>query len=214
MNTARRIYWLIAVLAVLVVCLDQYTKYLVCRHIPLFGKIEIVSGWLNLVHIRNTGIAFGLLQNLAGHYRLAALVVVGAVALVLLVVLALQVRKHQVLQMISLALICGGAVGNMIDRLRLGEVVDFIDAHWQGLFHWPAFNVADAAISVGIVLIVLDELFLKNMRSDKGTNVRRQESEARIQCSEGVCASTGKELGPFGLRPIKPCTRKEVRDKK
>ena len=72
-----------------------------------------------------------------------------------------QVRRDQKLQAFSLALILGGAIGNIIDRFRLGEVVDFVDAHWQGFYHWPAFNVADMGISVGIVLLLADELLLR-----------------------------------------------------
>jgi len=170
MNADRRTYLIVAVTAALVICLDQYSKYLVCSHLPLYGRIEIINGWLDLVHIRNTGIAFGLLQGMGARYKLAAMLLVAAVALVLIGVLVTQVKKDQTLQRASLALIVGGALGNLIDRSRFGEVVDFIDAHWRNVYHWPAFNVADAAISIGITLIVLDELFLKrHARADQAT---------------------------------------------
>ncbi len=159
MTVSRRTSLAVAVTAVLVVCLDQYTKHLVCTSIPLSGRIGLIEGWLDLVHIRNTGIAFGLLQNVGEEYRIAVMIAVAAVALVLVGVLMTQIKKNQTLQTISIALVLGGAVGNPIDRVRFGEVVYFIDAHWRELYHWPAFNVADAAISVGITLILFDEIF-------------------------------------------------------
>jgi len=169
MNADRRAYFAVALIAVLVIGLDQYTKHLVCAHLPLYGRVEVLHGWLDLVHIRNTGIAFGLLQGMGGRYKTAAMLIVAAVALVLIGVLVAQMRKSEKLQIASLALILGGAVGNLIDRVRFGEVVDFIDAHWRNLYHWPAFNAADAAISVGISLIVLDELFLKRRKAAVGS---------------------------------------------
>lgn len=175
MNADRRTYLVVAAIAALLIGLDQYTKYLVCAHLPLYGRIEVLPGWLDLVHIRNTGIAFGLLQGMGGRYKTAAMLVVAAVAAVLIGVLVAQVRRSEKLQIASLALILGGAIGNLIDRVRFGEVVDFIDAHWRNLYHWPAFNVADAAISVGITLIVLDELFLKRRKAEVG----RQKTEER-----------------------------------
>lgn len=154
-------YFIVAAIAALVLCLDQYTKYLVCEHIPRFGKVEVVPGCLDLVHIRNTGIAFGLLQNIGNRYRLAMMLFAGLVTVILVAILAKQISKTRKLQLIALSMILGGAVGNLIDRIRFEEVVDFIDVHWRNLYHWPAFNMADAAISIGVVLILIDELFLK-----------------------------------------------------
>jgi len=151
----------VALIALLVIVLDQYTKYLVTASIPLYGRIEILHGFFDLIHIRNSGIAFGLLKQFGSQYKVAALLAVSAVALVLLFVLVTQVKKNQKLQLLCLSLILGGAAGNLIDRFRFGEVVDFLDVHWHDLYHWPAFNVADSAITVGIILMLLDELFLK-----------------------------------------------------
>lgn len=158
-------FLVVALISALVIGLDQYTKHLVVTSMPLYGRIELIPGVLDLIHIRNPGIAFGLLKQFGSQYKLAAMLLVSAVALVLLAVLVTQVKKNQKLQLLCLSLILGGAVGNLIDRFRLGEVVDFIDAHWRNLYHWPAFNVADSAITVGIVLMLLDELVLKKKQN-------------------------------------------------
>ena len=158
-------FLVVALISVLVIGLDQYTKHLVVTSMPLYERIELIPGVLDLIHIRNSGIAFGLLKQFGSQYKLAAMLLISAVALVLLAVLVTQVKKHQKLQLLCLSLILGGAVGNLIDRFRLGEVVDFIDAHWRNLYHWPAFNVADSAITVGIVLMLLDELVLKKKQN-------------------------------------------------
>jgi signal peptidase II len=158
-------FLVVALISALVIGLDQYTKHLVVTPMPLYGRIELIPGVLDLIHIRNSGIAFGLLKQFGSQYKLAAMLLVSAVALVLLAVLVTQVKKHQKLQLLCLSLILGGAVGNLIDRFRLGEVVDFIDAHWRNLYHWPAFNVADSAITVGIVLMLLDEIVLKKKQN-------------------------------------------------
>lgn len=164
MQSPVRTYGLIALIAAAVIALDQYTKHLICTGLDLYGRIEVIPGYLDIIHIRNTGVAFGLLKGFGVQYKTLSLVAVAAVAVFLLGFLISQIRRDQKLQAFSLALILGGAVGNIIDRFRLGEVVDFVDAHWRGVYHWPAFNVADMAISVGIVLLLLDELVLRKIK--------------------------------------------------
>lgn len=171
MKIDRRVIAVVFVIAGVILACDQYTKYLVCKYLPLFSKIEILPGWLDLVHIRNTGIAFGLLQNIGSTYRFAVMFGVGAVAVILIGVLAAHITRAQKVQVVALSLILGGAIGNLIDRVRFGEVVDFIDVHWRNLYHWPAFNVADSAISIGIALVVIDELFLKKRKTE---DIRRE----------------------------------------
>lgn len=159
-------YFTVAFIASLVICLDQVTKYLICKMVPLYSRIEVLSGCLDIIHIRNPGIAFGLLKSFGSQYKTLALCLVGTVALFLLFFLVSQLKKEHKLQTFSLSLILGGAIGNLIDRVRLGEVVDFIDAHWNNIYHWPAFNVADAGISVGIILMLYDEIFRKRKKTD------------------------------------------------
>lgn len=156
-------FFIIALIAAAVIALDQYTKYLICANLGLYGRIEVIPGYLDIIHIRNSGVAFGFLKGFGTQYKTLSLIGVAAVAVFLLGFLISQVRRDQKLQAFSLALILGGAIGNIIDRFRLGEVVDFVDAHWQGMYHWPAFNVADMGISVGIVLLLIDELLLQRI---------------------------------------------------
>ncbi len=151
-------YRFVLIVTVLVVFLDQLTKYMIVKNLALHSRIVVIEGFLNIIHIRNPGIAFGLFKSFGSNYKLISLCCVSAIALFLIIFLIAQVKKGSRLETFSLSLILGGAVGNLIDRFRLGEVIDFVDVHWRAAYHWPAFNVADSAISVGIVLIIFCEL--------------------------------------------------------
>lgn len=169
MQANIKLFFIIALIAAAVIALDQYTKYLICANLGLYGRIEVIPGYLDIIHIRNSGVAFGFLKGFGTQYKTLSLIGVAAVAVFLLGFLISQVRRDQKLQAFSLALILGGAIGNIIDRFRLGEVVDFVDAHWRDMYHWPAFNVADMGISVGIVLLLADELLVQRIsKKNKG----------------------------------------------
>jgi signal peptidase II len=161
MQSKTKPFVIIACIAAAIIALDQYTKYLICTNLGLYGRIEVLPGYLDIIHVRNSGVAFGFLKGFGSQYKTLSLIAVASVAVFLLGFLISQVRREQKLQAFSLALILGGAIGNIIDRFRLGEVVDFVDAHWLESYHWPAFNVADMAISVGIALLLIDELLLR-----------------------------------------------------
>jgi signal peptidase II len=138
-------------LASAVVVLDQVAKAIALDRLPPSVSV-VVTSWLNLTLVMNPGLAFGLLGGvpLAWRWIVAALSVV---ALVVLARVALRVLPAGGWPgQVAVAFIFGGAVGNLIDRARFGAVVDFVDVHWRG-YHWPAFNVADSAISVGVVLL-------------------------------------------------------------
>ena len=140
-----------------VVVLDQWTKWLVELHLAHHVAQPIVPNLLNLTHVRNTGVAFGLF---ASHGLSASWVLTG-LGLVALSAVSLYFgyaspRDRSLL--VALALVVGGAVGNLIDRIASGAVTDFIDVY-VGTHHWPSFNVADAAISIGIVLMAIDSLW-------------------------------------------------------
>ena len=140
-------------LASAVVVLDQVAKVIALDRLPP-GVSVVVTSWLNLTLVMNPGLAFGLLGGvpLAWRWIVAALSIV---ALVVLARVALRVLPAGGWPgQVAVAFIFGGAVGNLIDRARFGAVVDFVDVHWRG-YHWPAFNVADSAISVGVVLLAL-----------------------------------------------------------
>ncbi|MFM1880137.1 MAG: Lipoprotein signal peptidase [Pseudomonadota bacterium] len=146
-------------LAVLVLVLDQATKWLVLQTMPL-GEVIPITGFFNLVHVRNPGAAFSFLADAGGWQRwLFAFFALGVSALLL--VMMRRAPQHR-LFCFAAALVIGGAIGNLIDRLVFGEVIDFLDFYWQG-WHWPAFNIADSGISVGACLIIADE-FLRLRR--------------------------------------------------
>ncbi len=151
--TPRKIDYLFLSLAVLVV--DQWTKWLVEVHLPHSASQPLLAGFLSFTHVRNTGVAFGLFAAHGAHGGTWLLVAMGLVALAAVFLYFRLAPARNRLLLSSLALIVGGALGNLIDRLASGAVTDFIDVY-VGNHHWPAFNVADSAITVGIALMVLD----------------------------------------------------------
>jgi signal peptidase II len=146
-------------LMVVVVALDQATKALVRARMPLQSTVEVIPDVLNFTHIRNTGAAFGVLNAVDFPYKAALLTGVAVIALATIGMYAASLGRDQVLARLGLALIVGGAGGNLIDRVAIGSVVDFIDVYWRD-YHFWAFNVADSAISVGVAVVILDMLGL------------------------------------------------------
>lgn len=142
-----------ALIAGLVVMLDQLSKLLVLARIPLHHAITVIPGFFNLTHISNPGGAFGFMA--AGSQGVRNLLFIGfsTVAMGLIAYFYRHTPRTHPLLASALAMIFGGAVGNFIDRLRLGAVVDFLDVY-LGAYHWPAFNVADSAITVGITIFI------------------------------------------------------------
>jgi signal peptidase II len=141
-----------------VTALDQITKLAVMGTLRLYDSIPVIPGFFNLVHVRNRGIAFGLLSQLGALWGTLLLSATTVAAIILLVLWLCRLRAGDDRTALGLSLIIGGAVGNLIDRVRLGEVVDFLD-FYAGSFHWPAFNVADSAVTVGTFWVVLSMVF-------------------------------------------------------
>jgi len=138
----------------LVVVLDQLSKYFVQEKLFTGDSIEVIPNFLNLILTYNPGAAFGLMAGLPDAVRYLALGTATVVALVAVMYFFMRDYRHDRFAQIALAMILGGAVGNIIDRIRFGMVVDFIDV-FVGVHHWPAFNVADSAICMGVAIIVL-----------------------------------------------------------
>jgi signal peptidase II len=141
------------------VVLDQFTKLLVVQHMPLGAQIPVIKGFFNLVHIHNRGAAFGLLSNLSPQF--AWLFFIATTLLVVLVVgfMWWRLPEGDWPAALGYSLIMTGALGNLIDRVRLGEVIDFLDLY-LGRHHWPAFNVADSLVCLGagvLIWVVLTE---------------------------------------------------------
>jgi signal peptidase II len=148
-----RKYIITALVAFSVVIVDQCTKYYIIKTIPLHSSLDILKNYLAIVHIRNKGIAFGLLAGQGSGIRLVLLIITSLLAVGFIFYLLKTLSDKQRYAIVTLSLILGGAIGNLADRIRLGEVVDFIDLHWYR-YHWPAFNCADSAISIGLVLLL------------------------------------------------------------
>ena len=121
----------------------------------LHSSITVVESFFNITYIRNKGAAFGFLAETS--FRLPFFILISIIAVVVIIGIVRKLRPEQKLTAVSLSLIFAGALGNLIDRIRLGEVIDFLDAHWYD-HHWPSFNVADSAICVGVFLLALDML--------------------------------------------------------
>ena len=144
----------VLVLGAVVVVLDQITKAMVLTHLAPGTHVDIVEGFVTLTLVMNPGLAFGLLGSVPSGWRwVVALLSVAALAVLARVALRVLPAGSR-LDHVAIGLIFGGAVGNLIDRVRFGAVVDFVDLHARG-YHWPAFNVADSGISVGVVLLGL-----------------------------------------------------------
>ena len=149
----KRVYYL--TLAAAVIVLDIWTKWLIVRRIDLHEAIPVIPDFFQLVHVRNTGAAFGLGANTSSKL-VPILLNAGAIAVFCVVVVyALRTAVTDRLLQTGLHLILGGAIGNLLDRFRFGYVVDFLDVY-IGSHHWPAFNIADSAICIGIALLFLD----------------------------------------------------------
>jgi signal peptidase II len=143
--------------AIVIVVLDQATKAVVRGRFALHEGVEVVPGLFDITRVHNTGAAFGMLNGVNLPFKTALLSLVAAVALAGLGLFATTLPVTQWLSRWGIALIIGGAAGNLIDRIALGYVTDFVDLYWQGWHFW-AFNVADAAITVGVALMILDML--------------------------------------------------------
>src|SRR5512147_1656142 len=145
-----------------VLALDQFTKYLVEKHLRMYEVIPVIRGFFNLTRVRNKGAAFSLFSTAPDGFRSAFFI---SVSLVAVAVIAMMIRKaNDRLLVLSFALIAGGAVGNLTDRVRFGEVVDFIQWYVKS-WYWPSFNVADSAITIGVTLLVVDMIFGTSAKS-------------------------------------------------
>jgi len=153
----KRKYWVLLVFCLGILLLDQWTKSMVVQKLPLYQRVKVIQGFFNLTHVRNTGGAFGIFGGEKGGLGSILFVVVSLIAIGAIVFLFLKIKENEKTLALSFSLILSGAVGNLIDRLRYGEVVDFLDFHLS-TYHWPAFNVADSAICIGIGLMALELL--------------------------------------------------------
>ena len=160
----RNKYLFLFVISSSLIVIDQYTKFMVTLHIPLSYSINVVEGFFNLTHVRNSGVAFGIFSEQNSQLKPYLLIFVSIIAIIAILVIFHQTGEDK--RMVQGALVLGfsGAIGNLIDRVLHKEVIDFIDIFFNNR-HWPAFNVADACITIGVMLLAADLLL-----SSKGSN--------------------------------------------
>src|SRR5438309_4984953 len=153
-------------IAFAIVCLDRVAKLAISKNISLHESIQIIPGFFRITHVENRGAAFGLFADSPSQWKLSLLVLFSVVALVIITALLWKNSHSMSTTGIGLALILGGAVGNLWDRLLSCHVVDFL-LFYVGQYQWPAFNVADSAIVIGAVLLVFEILFTKSPAQEK-----------------------------------------------
>ena len=163
----KRKYWVLLIVCFWILFVDQWTKYAIQQRLVLYQKAEVIHGFFNLVHVRNTGGAFGIFGGERGGLGSLLFVVVSLAAIGSILFLFVRLREDEKRLSFSLSLVLSGAIGNLIDRLRYGEVVDFLDFYLLS-YHWPAFNIADSAICLGIGLMALE--FLKRSTKPQAPN--------------------------------------------
>jgi signal peptidase II len=151
--------------------LDQLTKYWINTTVEFAERIEVIPGLFDITHARNAGGAFSFFANGPLEYRMVFFVGTTLFAIVLLLVFFRKLRSDEVLSATALGVVLGGALGNLTDRLRFGEVVDFLDVHLFGGYTWPTFNVADSAIVIGVILLIV-EIFLTKEEPEIGEDAR------------------------------------------
>jgi signal peptidase II len=155
--------WPLLSISALIAVLDQSTKVVVRSRFELHQSLDVIPGLFSLTRVHNYGAAFGLMNSAEFPFKTALLSLVAAAALLALLLYAGTLPTEQRLARAGLGLIAGGAVGNLIDRVSAGYVVDFVDLYW-GAWHFWAFNVADAAITIGVALMIVDILDLRIRR--------------------------------------------------
>jgi signal peptidase II len=153
-------YMRLACVAGLIVIVDQITKALILKSMPLYHSVPVIPGFFNITHIQNPGGAFGFLANQSSNLRTIVFLLISSLAVGLIFWFYKNTPKTHPWLANAFAMIFGGAIGNLIDRIRFGKVVDFLDIY-LGDLHWPAFNIADSAISIGIAIFIFHLLFKK-----------------------------------------------------
>lgn len=158
-----RKYRLLLITVGIVVLCDQITKLYVDAVMVPYQSITIIENYFNITYVRNPGGAFGLFAQAERWIVRPLLLGLSAVAIVIILLMYRSTPTDRLIVRLAFALIMGGAIGNLIDRVRFDEVIDFFDVHWYQ-YHWPAFNIADSAITVGVAILCWDLLFGKALK--------------------------------------------------
>jgi len=154
-----------AALSGLVILIDQVTKALIVKHVPFYGSVKVIPGFFNLTHIHNKGAILGIFNSAKTSGIPILLLLLNAAALALVLYYFSKTSEKERAARIGLSLIVGGALGNVIDRIARGFVVDFLEMY-AGKFHWPTYNVADSCITIGAVILIFSVIFRRPHASD------------------------------------------------
>jgi len=152
-NLQGRLPYVLLVAATL--AFDRWTKALIQKRFDLNASMSVIDGFFNITYVRNTGVAFGIFSSISSPAKSVLLSVFTACAAVVVITFSVRTPAHNRLLQIALSLVLGGALGNLYDRLAYGYVVDFLELY-AGNYHWPSFNVADTAISIGVALLAIE----------------------------------------------------------
>lgn len=156
--------WVMSV-ALAIVLLDQVTKLWIAASMRLHQSIPVIDGFFDLTYVRNSGAAFSMFAGHSATYRIPFFVAVSTIAVGVILSFVRSTPANQKAALLGCAFVLGGAVGNLIDRIAYGEVIDFLDVYYQG-WHWPAFNVADTFISSGVILLLIRGVFTRDDRPE------------------------------------------------
>ena len=152
----KRKYQILLIVFCILLAMDQAIKLVIYHYIPLHQSREVIAGFFSIVHVQNRGAAFGLLSHIPGSAHI--FVITSLIAIAFILAYFRWIKGEEVWTPLCLSLVLTGAVGNLIDRFRLGSVIDFLDFHYRG-WHWPAFNVADSSITIGVILLAIKILW-------------------------------------------------------
>lgn len=165
----KKKYVILAGFSALLIALDQIVKMYIHTHYQLGDSTPVIPGYFNITYVRNFGAAFGFLAESHPSFRELFFLAMPPVALLVILLILRGVRDNDFPQIFALSAVFGGAIGNYIDRLRFRYVIDFLDFHLQGIYSWPAFNIADSAIVCGVGLLLILMLFeKKNEKAEAG----------------------------------------------
>ena len=159
-SAMKKKYRVLLIILLWILSVDQWTKYSIQSRLTLHHTVPVVKGFFNLTHVRNPGGAFGILAGDQGGLGASLFLIVSLVAIGIILLFFFKTKDDEDILYLAFSLVLAGAIGNLIDRFRYGEVIDFLDFHLFS-FHWPAFNIADSVICVGMGLIVL-EIFTRD----------------------------------------------------
>lgn len=150
-------YLLLIAIAGAIITADQLAKIYIQTHFHLHEELVVIPGFFNLTYLQNQGAAFGIFADLTPVYREIFFLTMPPVALLIILALLRTYKEHERAGIVALSLVFGGAIGNYIDRVRFRYVIDFLDFHLNRLYHWPAFNIADMAIVIGVGILMFLE---------------------------------------------------------